>query len=57
MKYLALLSLMFLGGCVHLGVECKSGTVNAWAKGSAYTWVGTGKKVEALANFKAKVCP
>ena len=53
---LALLPLV-LAGCVSFGVECRTGSTNAWVKVRRFGWGVPPKQAQTLADVKTKVCP
>ena len=55
-KYLVLAACAVLQGCVSIGVQCTSGTTNAWAKVRRVGFGVSAKQAENFATFREKVC-
>ena len=47
----------FMCGCVKFGVQCTTGSTNAWVKVSRFGFGVPPKQVENMSKFKREVCP
>ncbi len=53
---LAVLLASVLGGCVSIGVQCTSGSVNGWVKVRRLGYGISKAQTENFAAFREKVC-
>lgn len=49
-------SLLMMMGCATVGVECAKSDVRAYAKYRRPGWAISKKQVEAIADFRERVC-
>ena len=56
MRFLLLIVAVMFSGCVSIGVQCTSGTTNAWAKVRRVGFGVSAKQAENFATFREKVC-
>lgn len=56
MRYLLLVGLLSLQGCVSFGLECRKESINGWVRVRRLGLGVSRRQAEALSVFKEKVC-